>query len=292
MLPLLELAGDGEEHAVKDARSPLAARFDLTDEERAELLPSGQQAIFTNRVAWAKVYLERAGLLSKPKRGFLKITERGSQVLQDPPDEIDTAFLSQFPEFVEFRKVCRDGRTTTAPAQDDATPEEALDDAYERIREDLAMQLLEQVKSLSPLSFERLVIDVMLKMGYGGSRSEAGTMTRAAGDEGIDGVINEDRLGLDAIYLQAKRWSDQTVGRPEIQKFVGALHGKRARKGVFITTSSFSPDAAEYVNHTDPKVVLVDGMRLAQLMIDYNVGVSVTQVYELKRLDLDYFADE
>lgn len=289
MLPLLKFSSDGVEHSLADARSPLADQFGLTDEERAELLPSGQQPRFNNRVAWAKVYLERAGLFAKTRRGHFKITDRGNDVLAAPPDRIDINFLKRFPEFDSFRtKHTENDDTGTI---DDETPEEVLQTAYETIRDSLATELLAMVKSLSPTFFEHLVLDLMLKMGYGGSRDNSGLVTNAGADEGIDGIVNEDQLGLDVIYLQAKRW-ENTVGRPEIQRFVGALHGRRAKKGVFLTTSNFSQDAREYVATIDPKVVLIDGIKLAQLMIDFNVGVSKFQVYEIKRIDSDYFADE
>ena len=289
MLPLLKLSSDGREHSLADARSPLADQFQLTSEERAELLPSGQQPRFNNRVAWAKVYLERAGLFSKTRRGHFRITDRGMAVLAEAPEQIDIAFLRRFSEFDTFRT--KHTQPTETGTVDDETPEETLQAAYETIRETLATELLAVVKSSTPAFFEHLVLDLMLKMGYGGSSDNAGWVTGAAGDEGIDGIVNEDQLGLDVIYLQAKRW-EYTVGRPEIQRFVGALHGRRAKKGVFLTTSSFSGEAREYVATIDPKVVLIDGIRLAQLMIDHNVGVSRSQVYEIKRIDSDYFADE
>jgi len=289
MLPLLKFASDGVEHSLADARSPLADQFSLTEEERAELLPSGQQPRFNNRVAWAKVYLERAGILTKTRRGHFKITERGTHVLSTAPDRIDINFLKQFPEFDSFRT--KQSTNEDEGTIDDATPEEVLQSAYETIRDSLATEILTIVKSLSPVFFEHLVLDLMLKMGYGGSREDSGLVTNPTADEGIDGIINEDQLGLDVIYLQAKRW-ENTVGRPEIQRFVGALHGRRAKKGVFLTTSNFSQEAREYVATIDPKVVLIDGLKLAQLMIDYNVGVSKSQIYEIKRVDSDYFADD
>ncbi|MBI3461978.1 MAG: restriction endonuclease [Planctomycetes bacterium] len=294
MLPLLKLAADGEEHSCADCRGPLADQFGLTEEQRKELLPSGQQSRLNNRVAWAKVYLERAGLLVKTRRGRFKIAPRGSQVLEDPPERVDIAFLKRFPEFADFRNKAVSSAEEPLPADmipEDQTPEEILQAAYERIRQNLATELVEQVKAASPEFFERLVLDVMLKMGYGGSRENAGSLTEAGADAGIDGIINEDQLGLDVIYLQAKRW-ENNVGRPDIQRFVGALHGRRAKKGVFITTSGFSRDALEYVETIDPKVVLIDGLRLAQLMMDFNVGVSRSQLYEIKRIDSDYFAEE
>jgi len=290
MLPLLRFAADGEEHSMKDVRNAFADQLGLNDEEREELLPSGQQSRLTNRVAWAKTYLERVGLLLKTGRGLFRITDTGRQCLTDPPDKIDSRFLFKYPGFAEFRQRSAEGDEWAEEPAQTKTPEEALEQAYQQIREDLAADLLEQVKLVSPRFFERLVLDVMLKMGYGGYSGD-GSVSMPGADAGIDGVIQEDRLGLDVIYIQAKRW-ESPVGRPEIQKFVGALHGKRARKGVFITTTKFTREAIDYAAGIDSKVVLIDGMRLAQLMIDYDVGVSRVHTYEMKRIDSDYFVDE
>lgn len=294
MLPLLKLAGDGEPHSLAEARDALAAQFGLTQADRDELLPSGHQPKFSNRVAWAKSYLQQAGLVSSPKRGFFAIVPRGEKVLMSPPGKIDIKFLEQYPEFVEFRTPKGDGSVPTAPSlagtPDADTPEEALEAAHQKINATLATDVLTRVKTGSPEFFEHLVVELLLRMGYGGSRSDAGQAVGKSGDEGIDGIISEDRLGLDVVYLQAKKW-DGTVGRPEIQKFVGALHGKRAKKGVFITTGSFSAEAVAYVEHIDPKVVLIDGRRLAQLMIDFEVGVATARTYQVRRIDSDYFED-
>lgn len=289
-LPMLQSAADGEVWSLADAREELAKHFQLTEEELEELLPSGRQARFANRVAWAKVYLERGGLLSSPKRAHFQITERGREVLQDPPDEVSIKFLSQYPEFQEFRS--RSSKNTEGESDDENsdTPEETLESAYVTIRKNLASEVLERVKSCTPRFFEHLVVDLLLKMGYGRAGGGSGERVGQAGDEGIDGIISEDRLGLEMVYLQAKRW-EGTVGRPEIQKFVGALHGKRARKGVFITTGSFSADAAAYVQTIDPKVALVDGKQLAEYMIDFGLGVSLARAYEVKRIDTDYFEE-
>ncbi len=289
MLPLLRLSADGEERSLANARGPLAEQFSLTDEERKELLPSGQQSRFNNRVAWAKMYLEHAGLITKTKRGHFRLSDLGKKVLVSSPGKIDITFLKQFPGFDEFHG--KPTATEEIVSVQNETPEETLETAYARIREDLAAELLQQVKAGTPDFFEHLVLDLMVKMGYGGSSEQAASLTSPGADGGIDGIINEDRLGLDVIYLQAKRW-EASVGRPEIQKFVGALYGKRAKKGVFLTTSSFTHEAIEYVATIDPKVVLIDGSRLAEFMIDFNVGVSRSHVYEIKRIDSDYFADE
>jgi len=293
MRPMLELAADGKEHSITEAQETLADVFGLTAEERKALLPSGRQSMFKNRVAWAKVYLTRAGALEATKRGYFRIADRGRQLLREVPERITIRELMQrSPEFVEFRspKQTIDSSVTTASEDDEQTPEELLESAYQRFRAELISEVLSRVKKASPVFFERLVVELLLNMGYGGSRKEAGEAIGKGGDEGIDGIINEDRLGLDVIYLQAKRW-EGSVGRPEIQKFVGALHGKRAKKGVFITTSSFSTDAREYVGHIDPKVVLIDGEQLAELMIDFNVGVSPVASYETKQIDSDYFEE-
>ncbi len=296
MLPLLQMAAtDNREHSLQEARDWLAGKLHVTDEERALLLPSGRQAVFNNRVAWAKVYLQRAGLLASPKRGHFQIAPRGLEVLATKPQRVDIKLLDQFQEFVEFRtkKDTSDHEQaeTETTSTDHETPEEALEASYSRIRTDLAADLLERVKKTSPAFFETLVVELLVKMGYGGSRKEAGKAIGQSGDEGIDGVINEDRLGLDVIYIQAKKWAG-TVGRPEIQKFVGALHGKRAKKGVFLTTGTFSSDAKEYVSHIDPKVVLINGRQLAELMIDFDLGVAAVASYQVKRSDSDYFGEE
>ena len=257
MRPLLEMAADGKVRALREAREFLAGRFELTAEELTTLLPSGRQRVFDNRVAWAKTYLSAAELLDSPQRGHFVISERGRAVLQKAPERITVGFLEQFPEFVQFRSISKTPKEVAkaAVADDEGqTPEETLETAHHKLRAELASELLAHVKKCSPQFFERLVVELLLQMGYGGSRKEAGEAIGTSGDEGIDGLINEDRLGLDTIYLQAKRW-EGTVGRPEIHKFVGALHGKRARKGVFITTSTFSAEAKEYVRNIDQGLV-------------------------------------
>jgi restriction system protein len=284
--PLLTLASDGQVRTLAVARKELAKHFKLTEAEELELLPIGKQSRFGNRVSWAKIYLDRAGLLSSPGRGQFQITPRGREVLENPPEILDMKYLSRYPEFRTFR--AKADETLVEPIRDTepGTPEEILESAYRSIRAGLASDLLERVKSASPAFFERLVVDLLLKMGYG--RAGRGEVVGKSGDEGIDGVIAEDRLGLEMVYLQAKRWAG-TVGRPEIQKFVGALHGQRAKKGVFITTGTFSSDAIEYARSIDPRVAMIDGNQLAQFMIDYGVGVSLAQVYEMKKIDSDYF---
>lgn len=294
MLPLLRLAGARAASDLPTAERLLADEFGLTPEERATMLPSGQQTALRNRTGWASFYLMKAGLLIKPKRGYFEITERGGSVLESPPPSIDKAFLASFPEFREFITGAATeptGHVESAlgsSAQDHATPDEALQGAYQQLRGELASQVLERLLQVSPEFFEQLVVELLVVMGYGGSRRDAGERIGKSGDGGIDGIIKEDRLGLDVIYIQAKRWQG-TVGRPEIQKFVGALHGQRARKGVFMTTSAFSSEARDYVSHIDVKVVLLDGIQIANLMIDHGVGVTPVATYVVKRLDSDYF---
>jgi len=292
MLPLLEHVADGAEYTIAGSRDVLADRYSMTEDERNQRLPSGVANTFYNRLAWAKTYLERAGLLIKVKRGVFKISDAGTNLLRNPPARIDINYLQRFDTFTAFRKRATGGTIDVIEPQPvgepEATPEEALELAYKNLRDDLATQLLAQIKASHPSFFEKLVVDLMLKMGYGGPGVDAGTVTSYGHDNGIDGVINEDMLGLDVIYLQAKRW-ENTVGRPEIQKFVGALQGKRAKKGVFLTTSNFSADAVEFVRAIDSKVVLIDGLKLSQLLIDFDVGVSTAQTYAIKRIDTDYF---
>lgn len=301
MLPLLRLAADGYEHKFRDAIECLAQDFGLSDEERSEMLPSGTAPLFDNRVGWARTYLKQAGLLTSPKRGVFQITERGKSLLANAPARITVATLDQFDEFRAFRMRRRDTSiesiaSVQQPADEQEssnsqTPEDQLALAYQRLRSELELDLLEQVRSVTPVFFERLVIDLLVGMGYGGSRQDAGRAIGKSGDGGIDGIIKEDKLGLDVIYIQAKRW-EGTVGRPEIQKFAGALQGQRANNGVFITTSSYSREATEFANLINTKIILIDGRQLAAMMIDHNVGVSTIGMYELKKIDLDYFDGE
>ena len=256
------------------------------------MLPSGQQEIFDNRIGWARTYMKKAGLIEAPKRGINRISPRGMDVLKQKPQRIDVNYLTQFQEFQDFRALRHTKAEEISETQmNDKTPEESLEIAYQRIRNDLASDLLQRLNACSPAFFERLVVEVIVKMGYGGTRQDAGKAIGKSGDGGIDGIIKEDKLGLDAIYIQAKRW-ENTVGRPEIQKFVGALTGLRAKKGLFITTSNFSSDSEDYVSRIDAKIVLIDGETLAQLMIEYNVGVSTINTYEVKKVDSDYFSEE
>ena len=290
MLPLLALASDGQEHLPREAADVLAKHFALSDGERAELLPSGMQPVFNNRIGWARTFLKQAGLLDSPRRGVFKITNDGKKLLAEKPIRIDMKLLERYESYRAFRLRGKRANATATLVEElpSETPEDAMAAAYQRLRAELESELLEQVMAASPAFFEKLVVDLLLAMGYGGSRRDAGRAIGQSGDGGIDGVINEDRLGLDVIYLQAKRW-EGTVGRPEIQKFAGALQGQRAAKGVFITTSTFSKDAVEYANRIPTKIILLDGDTLVSYMFDYGVGVSRTGGYEIKRLDTDYF---
>jgi len=296
MRPLLEAVQDGAPKTLPEVRDAVCDKFALTDDERREMIASGRQTIIQNRVGWARTYLNKAGLLEIPERGKVQITERGIEALKRGPDRISVSWLKQFPEFEKFhthRPDLGDNQNKSSPgltANEAATPDEQLEAAHKALTEELADELLTTIRRATPAFFERLVVDLMIAMGYGGSRKEAGQATKATNDDGVDGIIKEDRLGLDVIYLQAKRWSN-TVHRPEIDKFIGALTRQRARKGVFITTSDFSQGARECVNALDIKVVLIDGAELARLMIENNLGVTSRQVYEVKDIDGDYFVE-
>jgi restriction system protein len=294
MLPLLEIASDKNIHEFRAAIDTLIERFNLTDEQKQELLPSGKQPIFENRAGWAKTHLKKAGLLNYPKRGCIEITERGISVLKNKPEKIDMKFLKQFDEYNEFLNITNqnkndDGSTNEIEIH---TPEELIETAFQNIKRTLADEILEKIRNVTPAFFERLVVDLLVKMGYGGSIKDAGKAIGKTNDEGIDGTIKEDKLGLDIIYIQAKRWKEgNIVGRPEIQKFVGALAGQGAKKGIFITASSFSKEALEYSPKNETKIIMIDGIQLAELMIEYNVGVSNQQTYEIKKIDNDYFGE-
>lgn len=296
MLPLLKLLEDGGEYKLTALVDMLGNQFGLTDDERAELLPSGQTFLFSNRVGWARTYLKKAGIIDSPRRGITIITARGKNVLRQKPKQLNVSFLRQYPEFLEFHNTKKPDTgelvidTLGITSQ---TPEESLEASYLSIRKALAQDLLDKVVSLSPAFFEKLVVELLVRMGYGGSIKDAGKAVGKSGDEGIDGTIKEDKLGLDIIYIQAKRWKPgNVVGRPEIHKFIGALAGQGAKKGVFITTSSFTREALEYIPRNETKIVLIDGEQLAQLMIDYNLGVALQQTFEVKRIDNDYFSSE
>ncbi len=292
MLPFLTILGDGEEHTTVETNQQLATFFGLTDEEQNVFLPSGVAKTFPNRVAWAKSHFKMAGLVENTKRSSFRITEQGKKLLLEKHNEINLRILKTIPAYVE-----RAGRTKEDVSSEiDSsliieTPEEILELNYLKIRRNLSHELLIKIKNCTPAFFESLVVELLVKMGYGGSIKDAGESIGKSGDEGIDGIIKEDRLGLDMIYVQAKRWED-SVGRPEIQKFIGALAGQGAKKGVFITTSRYTPDAREYHPKNDTKIVLIDGEQLTELMIDFNLAVSVSTTFEIKKIDNDYFGED
>lgn len=294
MRPVLQAVGDGVPLPLSALRVRIADVFQLTEEERKERLPSGNQTVINNRVGWARTYLNKAGLLTIPNKGMVQITGRGREALACGPERITVTWLKQFPEFADFHTAKPQVTDAAAVVDGDlaeTTPDEQLAEAYQALQQSLADELLAQVRAATPSFFEQVVVDLMIAMGYGGSRKEAGKATQLTNDDGIDGIIKEDKLGLDVIYLQAKRWAN-TVHRPEIDKFIGALTRKRARKGVFITTSDFSSGAKDAALGLDIKVVLIDGIELARLMVEHNLGVSVKQVYEVKQIDSDYFSEE
>lgn len=293
MLPFLNIIADGEEHTTIETNQKLAQHFKLSDEELDEYLPSGAQKTFPNRVAWGKSHLKMARLLENTKRSYYKITESGKRLFVSNPDEINLKLLKTIPAYQERTGQSRneDASSETENTLISATPEEILENSYLVIRKSLAQVLLFKIKSSSPAFFESLVVELLVKMGYGGSIKDAGRSIGRSGDEGIDGIIKEDKLGLDVIYVQAKRWVN-VVGRPEIQKFVGALAGQGAKKGVFITTSRYTNEAREYQPRNETKKVLIDGEQLAGLMIDYNLAVYTVNTFEVKRIDNDYFGDE
>jgi len=294
MLPLLKYCADSVVHSKRDAMPALAKLFQLTDAELSEQLPTGRQGKFDNRVGWAKSYLKQAALLEITGRGEFRITERGRSVLAENPTRIDMKYLEQFPEYLAFKSVSKAKETPLSEVGHESpqkTPEELLEAGYRQFRSSLAAELLAQVKATSPAFFEQLVVDLLLGMGYGGSAEDAGQAVGKSGDGGIDGIIKEDRLGLDVIYIQAKRWEND-VGRREIQQFVGALAGHKANKGVFITTSNFNKNAREYAQQLTNKVVLIDGPMLVDLLIDFDLGVSIKDIYRIKRIDSDYFLED
>jgi restriction system protein len=293
MLPFLTILGDGEEHTTVETNKKLATLFGLTDEEQNEFLPSGVAKTFPNRVAWVKSHFKMAGLLENTKRSSFRITEQGKKLLSENHTEINLRTLKTIPAYLE-----RTGRTKEDDSTSEIdntliteTPEEILESNYLKIRKNLSQELLIKIKSCTPAFFENLVVELLVKMGYGGSIKDAGKSIGKSGDEGIDGIIKEDKLGLDVIYIQAKRW-EGSVGRPEIQKFIGALAGQGAKKGVFITTSRYTPDARQYHPKNDTKIVLIDGEQLADLMIDFNLAVSVSTTFEIKKIDNDYFGED
>ncbi len=297
MLPLLQFAAQKEtETSTSEAVEALAKEFSLTEEDLKEMLPSGIQSTFFNRVGWASTYMKKARLLEVTRRGFYRITDRGKDLLKKQPKFINVKLLNQYPEFVEFKKLkgTRTNNTNDSKKTYDgsiATPSEALEAAYENLRDELSDELLSRLKKTSPAFFERVVVELLVKMGYGGSRADAGKAIGRSGDGGIDGIIKEDKLGLDVVYIQAKRWDNNPVGRPDVMQFAGALQAQRANKGIFITTSRFTDDARNYVSQIGSKIVLIDGEQLTGLMIEHDVGVSTVSLYPVKKIDSDYFEE-
>ena len=295
MMPFLEFLRDGNEHSYKEIAIALAEHYQLTDDDVNEMIPSKRQTKLVNRIYWISTYFRKSLVIEQPNRGYLRITERGRVLLNQKLPRIDMKTLEIYPEYVEFRDKKNDTQAaetiTIIDSTESKTPDEILEDSYRTIRKNLASDLLAKVRACTPGSFEALVVELLVKMGYGGTQEDAGQAIGKSGDGGIDGIIKEDRLGLDVIYLQAKRW-EATVGSPEIQKFAGALQGRRARKGVFITTSDYSRTARDFAANIENKIILIDGETLADLMIEHGVAVSVAATYEIKRIDSDYFIEE
>nr|WP_295576114.1 restriction endonuclease [uncultured Intestinibacter sp.] len=302
MLPLLKFIYNGEIHNNKECEKELGNIFGLTEQQLAEKLGSGKRK-FYDRLNWSKTYLRKAGLIEDISRGKFKITEEGKQLVDSNPSILDSKYLQKYPSFVEYlekskKKIESNSsqiEIKVAPTKiNKKTPIEELEDSYQVINDSLKDQLLEKLKQVDCYKFEEIVLDLIIKMGYGGSKEEAKqSLTKKGNDEGIDGIINEDRLGLDRIYVQAKRWKESSVGRPEVQKFAGALDGQGETKGIFITTSKFTDSAIEYTNTLhNKKIILIDGDKLAELMMEFNVGVSVEVIYEIKRIDSDYFLED
>ncbi|HEV3155772.1 MAG TPA: restriction endonuclease [Candidatus Baltobacteraceae bacterium] len=297
LLPILKLIADGSEHRMHDLSEILAAQFHLTADDRAELL-SGGQPRFINRMGWARTALKKACLLESPRRACVQITARGRELLSSGIEILSDKYLLRFPEYLEYKGMAGDGSPSAtlhlaSTPETTATPQERLEQAYTELSEALAQDILAKVKSCSPSFFEQLVVDLLVKMGYGGSRRDAGSAVGRSGDGGIDGVIKEDELGLDMIYLQAKRYTTANVPSGDVRDFVGALVGKRARKGVFLTTSGFQEDARLQAQDFDGRsLVLIDGKMLAHLMLKYEIGFSITNTYKVGRIDEDYFEEE
>lgn len=291
MLPVLSFAGDKKEHTSDEFFEQIKKVFNITEEEASILLPSGKQSVVANRVGWARTYLKKAGLLVSQQRARFIVTERGLAVLDEKPEAITDKFLMKFPEFQEFQNRHKEKtESNVIPDEQTKTPLEMLEDGYSTLQSDLADELLVAIAKCSPRFFENLVMELLVGMGYGGSIADAGQTVGKTGDGGIDGIIKEDKLGLDVVYIQAKRW-EGSVGSREIRNFVGALEGQRANKGVFITTSVFTQEAEAYVRQIQKRVILIDGQQLAQLMIDFNIGVSLEKSYLVKRVDHDFFEE-
>lgn len=296
MRPLLKKVEDGKVYKFKDLVEALAQDFHLTDEEKNELIPSGVQSVINSRVGWARTYLTKALCLESPQKGMVKITERGKKFLSSASEKITTKDLQQFEEFIDFvnsSKKTNKKEVSESIAQQNMTPEEAIDYGTQMLNQDLASDLLTKILTKDDKFFENLVVQLLEKMGYGGDFEDSSDVVGKTGDGGIDGIIKEDKLGFDTIYVQAKRYTDASVGRPDLQKFSGALAGKNATKGVFITTSKFADTAKEYVKTLyNQKIILIDGKKLCELMIEYNLGVATNKTIEIKKIDTDFFEEE
>lgn len=300
MLPVLKALADGEPEQRGTLTQAVADYFGLTVEERTKMLPIKKQPVIRSRTGWALSYMKQAGLVTGVRRGWYQITPAGKAVVSEGLTQIDNEYLERFEGFRNFKARSRTNSDSDAEEQTPATaspkaqpsepPDEALENAYTSLRQAVEEELSDTIKRVSPAFFEEIVIDVLVRMGYGGNRIEAARAIGRSGDDGIDGVIDEDRLGLDSIYVQAKRW-EASVGRPEIQKFAGALQGQRATKGIFITTSTFTREAEDYAQRIGTRIVLIDGRRLATLMFEHDVGVSPKRSYVVKELDGDYFEE-
>lgn len=288
MLPVLQLFSDNNIHTTSECMKTAINYFKLDESDIKLTVPSGKQTLVANRVYWSLTYLKKSLLLETERRGVYKITKRGSQLLETKPNRIDKKLLSQYEEYRIFSNQENDANVVNVDKTEEITPEENIDRIYKKITEQLADDLLEMIFDKDPYYFERLVMDVLTKMGYGNSDDNSNTVTKKSGDEGIDGIINQDKLGLDKIYIQAKRWKDN-VGRPQLQNFVGALSAKKSSKGIFITTSDFTKEAKDYATNLSHTIVLINGKQLAKLMIEYNVGVQINYSYDIKKIDNDYF---
>jgi restriction system protein len=289
--PFLHFLSDGKEHRLSEVASHIAEDFHLTDEDKSEMIPSGQSSKLSNRVGWARTHLKFAGLIEPVQPGVYRITQAGQNVVKNPPENLNLKFLDTIPQHYEwFHTKKKETEVIVPRASEDDTPEERIESAFIELQRTLVADILAQLGRITWSRFEQVVLDVLVAMGYGGSRKEAAAVTQGGGDEGIDGVINEDRLGLDVIYVQAKHWKGN-VGRTEIQGFVGALAGKKATKGIFITRSAFNENARQYAAGLHEKVILIDGLRLAELMIEHGVGVDEEHTYRVKKIDSDYFEE-
>ncbi len=288
-LPALGALADGKPHGLKEVREKAADQLQLDAESRASLLVDGRTPVYVSRTDWAVTYLFRAGALARAERGVYQITERGKELLARGLEKLTQKDLLEFPEFRKFLR--GNGPEVPPPCGGDASPEEQLANAWRELRESLVAEILDKIRQITPSHFEQIVVDLLVAMGYGGSVEDTARVLGRTGDGGIDGMIKEDKLGLDVVFVQAKRWG-QNVGRPEVQAFAGSLEGARARKGVFITTADFTREAREYVRQIEKKIILIDGRRLAELMIDHDVGVTTVQTYRVKRVDSDYFEED